>query len=132
MSSFERAAAAVRTMTPPVKPCASRNSRTMPRRRLRSSRDSILRETRLGGNRAAVVRLGLFAARGRLRPGVVFVLFVARLEALELLDGVDDLRDVEERVALQAYVNKGGLHAGQHFGERHADGQCGEEEDETG
>ncbi len=32
-------------MTPPVKPCCSRNSRTMPRRRPRSSRDSILRET---------------------------------------------------------------------------------------
>ena len=45
MSSFGRPAAAVRMMTPPVKPCASRNSRTMPRRRLRSSRDSILRDT---------------------------------------------------------------------------------------
>ena len=32
-------------MTPPVKPCCSRNSRTMPRRRARSSRDSILRDT---------------------------------------------------------------------------------------
>ena len=45
MSSFGRPAAAVRMITPPVKPCASRNSRTMPRRRLRSSRDSIFLET---------------------------------------------------------------------------------------
>ena len=45
MSSLGRPAAAVRMMTPPVKPCASRNSRTMPRSRLRSSRDSILRDT---------------------------------------------------------------------------------------
>ena len=33
MSSLGRPAAAVRMMTPPVKPCASRNSRTMPRSR---------------------------------------------------------------------------------------------------
>ena len=45
MSSLERPPAAVRMMTPPVKPCCSRNSRTMPRRRPRSSRESILRET---------------------------------------------------------------------------------------
>ncbi len=45
MSSFGRPPAAVRMMTPPVNPCASRNSRTMPRRRLRSSRESILRDT---------------------------------------------------------------------------------------
>ena len=45
MSSLGRPAAAVRMMTPPVKPCFSRNSRTMPRRRARSSRDSILRDT---------------------------------------------------------------------------------------
>jgi hypothetical protein len=41
MSSFGRPPAAVRMMTPPVKPCCSRNSRTIPRRRLRSSRESI-------------------------------------------------------------------------------------------
>ena len=41
MSSLGRPAAAVRMMTPPVKPCCSRNSRTMPRSRLRSSRESI-------------------------------------------------------------------------------------------
>ena len=45
MSSLGRPDAAVRMMTPPVNPCASRNSRTMPRSRLRSSRESILRET---------------------------------------------------------------------------------------
>ena len=33
MSSLERPAAAVRMITPPVKPCCSRNSRTMPRSR---------------------------------------------------------------------------------------------------
>ena len=38
-------AAAVRMMTPPVKPSASRNCRTMPRSRARSSRASILRDT---------------------------------------------------------------------------------------
>ena len=45
MSSLGRPPAAVRMMTPPVKPCCSRNSRTMPRRRLRSSRESIFRDT---------------------------------------------------------------------------------------
>ena len=40
-----RPSVAVRMMTPPVKPCFSRKVRTMPRRRERSSRDSILRET---------------------------------------------------------------------------------------
>src|SRR5580765_1324857 len=45
MSSFGRPPAAVRMMTPPVKPRSSRNSRTMPRSRPRSSRDSILRDT---------------------------------------------------------------------------------------
>ena len=45
MSSFGRPPAAVRMITPPVKPWDSRNSRTMPRRRDRSSRDSIFRDT---------------------------------------------------------------------------------------
>ena len=45
MSSLGRPDAAVRMITPPVNPCASRNSRTMPRSRLRSSRESILRDT---------------------------------------------------------------------------------------
>jgi hypothetical protein len=45
MSSFGRPAAAVRMMMPPVKPSLSRNSRTMPRSRLRSSRDSIFLDT---------------------------------------------------------------------------------------
>ena len=42
MSASGRVAAAVRMMTPPVKPSDSRNGRTMPRSRLRSSRASIL------------------------------------------------------------------------------------------
>ena len=45
MSSLGRLAAAVRMITPPVKPRASRNSRTISRSRLRSSRDSIFRDT---------------------------------------------------------------------------------------
>ena len=44
MSSFDRPDAAVRMITPPLKLCCSRNSLTMPRRRERSSRLSILRE----------------------------------------------------------------------------------------
>ncbi len=46
------------------------------------------------------------------RPRLVLV--VAG-QPLELLDGVDDFRDVEERVALEADVNEGGLHAGEDF-----------------
>src|SRR3970040_996456 len=45
MSSRGLPAAAVRMITPPVKPCVSRNSRTMPRSRALSSRDSIFRDT---------------------------------------------------------------------------------------
>ena len=55
--------------------------------------------------------------RGYLRGGRKnrdFVL-VAGLEPVELLDRVDDLGDVQERVALETDVNKGGLHAGQHL-----------------
>ena len=40
-------------------------------------------------------------------------LFVARLQPFEFLDCVDDLGDIEERVALQADVNERGLHAGE-------------------
>ena len=49
------------------------------------------------------------------RTGRLVVLFVAGFEPLELLDGVDDFSDVEERVALEADVDEGGLHAGQHL-----------------
>ena len=42
------------------------------------------------------------------------LVIVSAFETVEL-GGSDDLRDVEERVALEAYVNKGGLHAGQDF-----------------
>ena len=45
MSSVERFAAAVRMMMPPGKPFSSRKPLMMPRSRLRSSRESILRET---------------------------------------------------------------------------------------
>jgi len=45
MSSSGRPPAAVRMITPPVKPFSSRNWRTIPRSRERSSRDSILRDT---------------------------------------------------------------------------------------
>ena len=40
---------------------------------------------------------------------------VALLELLELLERVDDVGDVEEAVALEAEVDEGGLHAGQHL-----------------
>ena len=47
-------------------------------------------------------------------PLVVFlVLVLSRFEAVELLDGVDDLRDVEKGVPFEADVNKRGLHAGE-------------------
>jgi len=45
MSASGRVAAAVRMITPPVKPSASRNCRTMPRSRPRSSRASIFLDT---------------------------------------------------------------------------------------
>ncbi len=45
MSASGLVAAAVRMMTPPVKPSDSRNVRTMPRSRLRSSRASIFLDT---------------------------------------------------------------------------------------
>ena len=43
------------------------------------------------------------------------LVLVAGLQPVELLDGVDDLGDVQERVALETDVNKGGLHAGEHL-----------------
>ena len=58
--------------------------------------------------------LGAPRSRARRRRTGVLVL-VAGLEAVELLDRVDDLGDVQERVALEADVNEGGLHAGQHL-----------------
>ena len=39
----------------------------------------------------------------------------ARLELLELLGGADDVRDVQEAVALEPEVDEGRLHAGQHL-----------------
>src|SRR5690606_36890219 len=42
------------------------------------------------------------------------VFIVGPFELLEL-GGRDDLRHVEKGVALEAYVNKGGLHAGEHL-----------------
>ena len=202
MSSSERPAAAVRMMTPPMKPWDSRNDLTMPRRRERSSRESILRETptwstvgmktrnrpgmvtcdvsraplvpsgslttwtrtswpsfsrssilasgrsrssrlaavaaaafdrrrRGGGHRRgrrldgrgvriadAVFRaLGAGSHRGRNRRRLVLVVLLARFEAVELLDGVDDLRDVEEGVPFETDVNEGGLHPGEDLGD---------------
>ena len=49
----------------------------------------------------------LAAAGGRL--------VLVRLEAVELLEGGDDVGDVEEAVALETEVNERRLHAGQHF-----------------
>ena len=53
----------------------------------------------------------------RLIPVLLFLVVVSGLEAFEFLDGIDDFRDVQERVALEPDVNKGGLHAGQDFGD---------------
>ena len=49
-------------------------------------------------------------------PSVVFVVIVAG-ELLELLDGVDDLSDVEKRVALEADVDERRLHPGEDLGD---------------
>jgi hypothetical protein len=62
---------------------------------------------------------GLGAFRGRTsdlgpRPPVVVVFITGEL--LELLDGVDDFSDVEKRVALEADVDKRGLHAREDLG----------------
>jgi hypothetical protein len=43
------------------------------------------------------------------------VVFVVTGELLELLDGVDDLSDVEEGVALEPDVDEGRLHPGEHL-----------------
>ena len=179
MSSLGRPAAAVRMMTPPVKPCCSRNSRTMPRRRPRSSRESILRETptwstvgmntrKRPGMVACEVRRAPFVPSGSLatwtmiscpsfRSSSIFgsgpfsrsrsrsprhrhspasrparptrgvpppmrrwrwpaaTIVVIRVEAVELLERRDDVRDVEEAVAFETEVNERRLHAGQHF-----------------
>ena len=155
MSASGRPPAAVRMITPPPKPCSSRNFRTMPRRRLRSSRDSILRDTPTWSTvgmktrnrparvacdvrRAPLVPSGSLATWttiswpsfrsssifgwGRARgpspppsPGVARRPPRRPIEALEFLDRVDDIRDVQEAVALEADVNERALHAGQHF-----------------
>ena len=46
---------------------------------------------------------------------IAMLVVVARVEAVELLDGIDDVRHVEEAVALETDVNERALHAGQHF-----------------
>ena len=43
------------------------------------------------------------------------LVLVAAFEAFELLEGVDDFGDIEKPVALEAEVDEGRLHAGQHF-----------------
>jgi hypothetical protein len=43
------------------------------------------------------------------------LVLVAGFETVELFDRVDDFRYVEKRIALEAYVNERGLHAGQNF-----------------
>ena len=43
-------------------------------------------------------------------------LVVVGVETIELLEAGDDVADVEKAVALEAEVNEGRLHAGQHFG----------------
>ena len=199
MSSSERPAAAVRMITPPMKPCCSRKDLTMPRRRARSSRDSILRDTPTWStvgmktrkrpgmvtcevsraplvpsgslttwtriswpslSRSSIFGSGLSRSRSsragprprrsartppfctagadesaagkasgsttvdvagdrerRRRVGAALVVFVVLVlsgfEAVEFLDRVDDLRDVEEGVPFESDVNERGLHAGE-------------------
>ena len=43
------------------------------------------------------------------------LVFVAAFEPFELLEGVDDLGDVEEPVALETEIDEGRLHAGKNF-----------------
>ena len=64
---------------------------------------------RFGGAAAALI-----GGNGRLADDDLVVLVVAG-EPFEFLDGADDFRDVEERVAFEADVNKGGLHAGENL-----------------
>src|SRR4029079_15818754 len=56
--------------------------------------------------------LDAFAAR--LLPAAVVLVVVAG-QLVELVEGVDDVGDVEEAVALEAEVDEGGLHAGEDF-----------------
>ena len=59
----------------------------------------------------------------RLRPAIASppipfaaaVCFVFALEPIELFDRIDDVRDVQKAVALEADVNERALHAGQHL-----------------
>ena len=85
-----------------------------PRAPLRRTAVARRRRRRTAGSAGVATARGLRrrspAAATRPRRRLVLV---AGLEPVELLDGVDDLGDVEERVALEADVNKGGLHAGQ-------------------
>ncbi len=48
---------------------------------------------------------------------LVVVVLVAGFEPLELLDGVDDFRDVEERVALEPDVDERRLHPREDLGD---------------
>ena len=53
--------------------------------------------------------------RGAVRQRDYRFVFIVAREPLEFRDGVDDFRDVEERVAFEADVNEGGLHAGENL-----------------
>ena len=57
------------------------------------------------------------AGSGERRCAGVVVVLVTGLEPLELLDGVDDFSDVEERVALEPDVDEGRLHPREHLGD---------------
>src|SRR4029079_1243823 len=58
--------------------------------------------------------LRLFAIAARVPLAAALVVLVAG-ELVELVERVDDLRDVEEPVALEAEIDERGLHAGQDF-----------------
>ena len=79
------------------------------------SRSSILGWARARGSRRARRPLPRGLDRlGATRLGCL-VLFVRPLRAVRILDRVEDLRDVQERVALEADVDERRLHAGQHL-----------------
>ena len=77
--------------------------------RLRALRPS----TRARGALSSVQgRYGGQAVRFGISTGV---LLVVGIEAIELLDRVDDVRDIQEPVTFQPDINERALHAGEHF-----------------
>src|SRR4029453_3407764 len=47
--------------------------------------------------------------------GVAAIILVVGIEAIEFLDRVDDVRDIQEPIAFERDINERALHAGEHF-----------------